>query len=778
MKWLKRVLIGTGVTLALLVALAFVVPLLVPTSTYKEQIQSRVKAATGRDLSLQGDVRLTILPALSLTAKYVSFANRPGAPDKDMVNLKELDLRLRLAPLLAGRIEVDELVLHRPEIVLEIDKDGRANWQFDRPGEPAAKTPPPRPDAKSGPTPSEAKSRFDALRSTQITELRIVDGRIRYSDARSGERHEISKANLTLALPGGNRPIRVGGDVETNGQTLRFKTELGTPDDALDGKPADFVVEASTVLATVNVAGKVQLGVLPKLSSKVRLDIASVRDLASWLGVRLEKAPLLGKLALTADVDGSSENLSVAALTLKLDGLTATGGFTMALGAAPLVRANLHIASDYGRLSFNGTGAGGAKPAVTGRLVLDVPSVRKTAQAFGAALPPGNTFGSLALSGTLAVSPAGIAVSGLALKMDKVETTGDLAVALGGVPMVRGNLVIPQLDLNPYLAAAAPGERDTAVSPGATPGMRPATPPAGAPAMAANPLRAVNADLTLNARAVRYQTHTVDEALIGIKLQDGALRLNLTRVAAYRGVATGTVTATFARGLSLAPSVKITGVDLKALLAALGGTDRLLGTFNADVNVTAAGNTAQALMSTLSGQAAFRVTNGAIRGYNLAGMVRAVTDIRNPLEIVQSLKRASEALNNPDPNQRTDFSELAATYSGANGSFATSDLRMAAPLLRLEGTGTVALAGQQVNKRILLRAVPTLQGQGSEFAKLGIPIPLRVAGSFGNLRYGLDEAALGEEVRKKGPEILKDAIKTNPADLLKKPGSLLEQFRR
>ncbi len=777
MKWLKRISIGTGVAVGLLLALAFAVPLLVPTATYKEQIQSRVKAATGRDIVLHGDVKLSILPSLSLSAKYVTFANRAGAAEKDMVNLKELDLRLQLAPLLSGRIEVDELVLHRPEIFLEIDKEGRPNWIFDRPVDAIAGKEAKPPETGRGPPPSGAKSRFETLRSAQVTDLRIVDGRIRYSDARSGEKFELSKANLSLALPGGNRPVRIEGDIETNGQKVRFKTALSAPEDALDGKPADFVFDAQTVHSALSVAGKVQLGVLPRVSTKIKLDIASLRDVAEWLGLKLAKGPLLGKLALTADLDGSTESISLAGLTLKLDDLTATGGFTMGLGTAPLVRANLHVASPYGRLSFNGAGTGGAKPSVSGRLVLDIPSVRKTALAFGTTLPAGATFGPLALSGTMIASPAGIAVSGFTLKMDKVEASGDIGLGFAAVPIVRGTVTIPQLDLNPYLASA-PANGDKSVAPGASVGMRPAAPPPGGPsAMAANPLRVVDADVTLNARAVRFQTHAIDEAEIGIRLQDGALALVLTRIAAYRGTVRGVVNVSLARGLSIAPNLKIAGVDMQALLAALGGGNRLSGTLHSDINVTAAGNNAEALLGSLAGQMSFRVVNGAIRGSNVGSVARAVTDIRNPLEIVQALKRATEALNSSDANQRTEFSEMSASYSGSQGTFSTGDMRLAAPLMRIEGSGTVSLASQQLNKRILVRVVPTLQGQGSEFAKLGIPIPIRVAGTFGNLRYGLDDAGLADDVKKRSGEILKEAIKA-PADLLKKPGDYINQMLR
>ena len=70
------------------------------------------------------------------------------------------------------------------------------------------------------------------------------------------------------------------------------------------------------------------------------------------------------------------------------------------------------------------------------------------------------------------------------------------------------------------------------------------------------------------------------------------------------------------------------------------------------------------------------------------------------------------------------------------------------------------------------------RGVPSQFAKLGIPIPLRVHGPFTNVSYGLDEKALGDELRKKLPDMIKDQILNKPGDIIKKPNSILDQFRR
>ncbi|MGH7006579.1 MAG: AsmA family protein, partial [Alphaproteobacteria bacterium] len=82
MRWIKRIVIGTVSVIVVLVALALIVPFLIHTSTYKDQIQTRVKAATGRDLILGGDLKFSILPTLELSARDVTFGNVAGAAQK------------------------------------------------------------------------------------------------------------------------------------------------------------------------------------------------------------------------------------------------------------------------------------------------------------------------------------------------------------------------------------------------------------------------------------------------------------------------------------------------------------------------------------------------------------------------------------------------------------------------------------------------------------------------------------------------------------------------
>ena len=51
-----------GVVVLLIVVLVIVAPFIVDPNDYREQIQSAVKDKTGRDLSINGDMSLSVFP--------------------------------------------------------------------------------------------------------------------------------------------------------------------------------------------------------------------------------------------------------------------------------------------------------------------------------------------------------------------------------------------------------------------------------------------------------------------------------------------------------------------------------------------------------------------------------------------------------------------------------------------------------------------------------------------------------------------------------------------
>ena len=171
---MKKLLIAVAALVVVLVAGVVALPFFVPVSVYKTQIEAQAKAATGRDLAIKGDMKLSLFPAVAIEAKDVSFANAAGASTPEMARLKSLKVAVKLMPLLKGSLEVESFILEEPVIVLEIDKQGRANWVFEtRPATPGA-----APQATGS----------SAAGDIRLGDVTLKDGRLTYIDARTGEK--------------------------------------------------------------------------------------------------------------------------------------------------------------------------------------------------------------------------------------------------------------------------------------------------------------------------------------------------------------------------------------------------------------------------------------------------------------------------------------------------------------------------------------------------------------------------------------------------------------
>ena len=86
--------------MGLLVVALLVIPSFINWNTYKPEIADQVRALTGRELIIGGDIDLMIFPSPRLVAENVSLRSIEGAQSPDLVSLRSVEVRIALAPLL------------------------------------------------------------------------------------------------------------------------------------------------------------------------------------------------------------------------------------------------------------------------------------------------------------------------------------------------------------------------------------------------------------------------------------------------------------------------------------------------------------------------------------------------------------------------------------------------------------------------------------------------------------------------------------------------------
>jgi AsmA protein len=153
---------------------------------------------------------------------------------------------------------------------------------------------------------------------------------------------------------------------------------------------------------------------------------------------------------------------------------------------------------------------------------------------------------------------------------------------------------------------------------------------------------------------------------------------------------------------------------LKVQLANLGAYD---GNANGDLTIDAStGNPVFALRTDLTNVRAL-FQDGAIRGLNVAQMIRSLTS--SPLSGWQE----GEALS-------TDLTQLSASFKIDKGQAQTTDLNLVGPLVRMTGAGTIDLGTRQIGFRVEPKLVMTTEGQGRAGDPVGFGIPVMIEGPW------------------------------------------------
>ncbi len=85
-----------------------------------------------------------------------------------------------------------------------------------------------------------------------------------------------------------------------------------------------------------------------------------------------------------------------------------------------------------------------------------------------------------------------------------------------------------------------------------------------------------------------------------------------------------------------------------------------------------------------------------------------------------------------DQKQKTDFSEMSASFNIKNGVAHNDDLSIKAPILRITGSGDIDIGNETLNYVAKPTVVASLKGQGgNDLDKLsGLTFPIKLTGSF------------------------------------------------
>jgi uncharacterized protein involved in outer membrane biogenesis len=314
----------------LLVAGVVIAVLTVDVNRFKPQIVAGVESATGRKLEIAQDMKLSLWP-LGIGVKQVSFANAAWGSRPQMATVGEFTAQVDLLALIGGQVKIDSLVLKDVDLLLEKDRQGRANWDF------AGQQPAPQqqPQSQTQPAASSGGGAIPAIDNVSLKNVRLA-----YRDAQAGSQNNVALSELTLKR-GSNNLLAVKLAADVDGKAITVDGTLGSFDDLLAGNrpwPVKLAATLPGMKAAVDgvIAQPMQAtGIALKLS----VDAPDVSKVAALAGASAPAVPL----TLQADVkDLGPQRYGLSNLAAKIADSDLSGGGEISLaGAKPSVRLDL-----------------------------------------------------------------------------------------------------------------------------------------------------------------------------------------------------------------------------------------------------------------------------------------------------------------------------------------------------------------------------------------------------------------------------------------------------
>jgi len=742
-KILKYGLIGTGAVIGIAVAGAAYIAATFNPNDYKAQIIQAVKDSKQRSLRLDGDIKLSFFPNIGANLGKVSLSEFNS--DKEFAAVETARVSLALMPLLSKQVVINEVAVSGLKAALVKHKNGTANID-DLLGK----------DEKKKDNGQQVK--FD------IAAVSIEKTSLSYRDETTGAQYAIKDLNLKTGRIANGVPTKID---------LSFNAQANQP-------KLDITAQLKTILTFDLEKQRYQLEGLDLQASGAALDIGNLKLKAGG----------------DASADLTTQEFGAKKFTLNATGTKAKDNFEAKLDAPALSLTKDKFSGDKLTLNARLDGASGNVAAA-----LSLPGLEGNAQSFKSSAftldldmkQPEQTFKvklSSPLSGNFQaqqfnLSNLIVAVNATGDKLPNKSVNSEMKGSIqvdalkqnvqanlaGGLlqsqvkakvgvsgftnPAIQFDVDIDQFDADLYLPKKSP----EAAQPGS------AKPNQPEPPLDLSALRKLNLDGSLRIGSLKVANVKSTKVRVDVKARNGLVNVNPLSANLYQGSTNGSLSVNAQATPSIAINQNLSGVNVAALTKDAANFDTLEGKGNIGMNLTMQGHTVSAMKKALNGNLSLNLVDGAIKGINVAKKLRDAQGLFGK-------GGASAQTQSANKEEKTDFSELKATFKVNNGVAHNDDLSMKSPLLRLAGNGDIDIGNDSMNYVAKATLAKTLEGQGGRDNVGGITVPVRASGPFTNLKYTLDFGAMvGDTVKQK----VQTEVKTKLRDQLK--GGLKDLFK-
>lgn len=787
-KTVKYIAIALGALIALLLAAVVILAATFDPNEYKPQIVRLVQEKTQRTLTIPGEIELSFFPRLGVDLGKVSISEKNS--EAVFASVDRAQVSLALLPLLAKKAVVDRVDIEGLRANIVRHKDGRSNYD-DLLG-----------DEKKEEQDDGQQILFD------IDSIHLGNAHLVYDDRQQGRRFEIADLDLDtgkiadgvpskLALSAhvkGNQPavdarvaldsgftlhldeqryvlddldaqikgalagftdlvLKAAGDADLKPQDKRFAL-----DDialAFSGRRAQQAIDAKFSIPKLAITDTQVSG--GKLSGEAKIAEGARTVTASFSVPSFEGSPQAFKLpALSIDATVRDGELDASA---KLSGALA-GDIDKLLFTSPQLA--LTLSGKQGTTAINGK----LITPLTANLKAQAIELPQLAADFTLPNPGGGTLHFKAggnASANLGKQNASASLKG---SLDQSAFNAKLGLSDFSPLAYTFDIGIDQLDLDRYRTKPAGDAAKTPPQPKAEGKAAPEQP------MDLSALRDLRANGSVRVGSLKVANIKSSNVRFDLRAAGGKLDIEPLVANLYGGSVAGGLSVAAEKTPRFAVRQNLTGINIGPLLQDAVGKAQVEGRGNVRLDVTSRGATFDQIKKALDGSARLELRDGAIRGVNIAQAVRNAK-----AKIGEIRGKEPEQAGTASADEKTDFSEMSASFRIANGVAHNDDLNLKSPLVRVGGAGEINLGAGRLDYLVKATVVSTLKGQGGpELEALkGLTIPVRLTGPFDAIAWRIDFAGLASELARQKLEGKREELKSKAEKSLEEQKGKLEE---
>ena len=687
----RHALFGIVLVLALITGIVSLAFFMFDANYFKSQMVDYVKTHNQRDLTLDGDIKVTFFPNLGLNAGKMSLSQRNSG--KNFASIDNARFYVAWWPLFLKQLQIEHVVLDGAHANVIRYKNGSTNLDdlFTSDG-------------------SLNDIKFD------IDSIRLKNSSINYTDEPTAlvlSMHDldIETGRLTDSTPGkvsasfrlesakphidtkvklnshilfelkSNHYEFANFEVEMEGESASINNLALNIQGTINSYPATNRLTAEKMIA--NLKGKIDNRKLDAKLDLPKLQIVKNKLTGNALGFSASLVQENENLTATLDIPDfemtdkklQSENIS-ANIDLFKAGRSLQGKFT-----SPL---SIDFTSMQMQLPVITSSMNGTHPLLAGKIAANL----------NGGMNADFTEQNLRLN--------------FKTKIDDSNFIVNLGMQNFAQPAYTFDVAVNTLDLDRYLATDYLKRLQDDALP-----------------FDFSALKNMNLHGKFRSNTFKLAKIKTSNLLADIKADQSTLLIEPVNARLYNGTTTGSLSITAGDIPKITLRQKLTGVQFNALLADTSTAEpKLTGKGNLTLDLNASGENMAALRKTLSGNASLALGRGSLAGINTASALVAGKS--------QIGVKNSESMEAAKFSDKTEFTELKFSFDIGDGKARNSDMLLRSPLLTSRGDGEIALDSGQLNFHFNTTVASNLKrANNGELAELkGLSIPMRINGPY------------------------------------------------